>query len=81
MKADAFIVFRVGLREHAGDPLQVGSRRVRRHAARQASNHGEFPTAAIGVGTVTERHVELIINPRLSPRENAHHRIWAIVQS
>src|SRR5262245_38884089 len=60
--------------------MQVGSRRVIRNSGREPADHVEFPTAAIGVRPITEKHKHLLVEPRLSRRRHSDHRVNLVVQ-
>src|SRR5262249_13337794 len=80
-ESDALIVFWIRLPEGAGNPLQVCACGIYFHASGQASDHIEFPTAAIGIRTICERHVDLLADPGFSRREDADNGVSLIVQA
>ena len=52
-----------------------------RHTGREPADHGEFPTAAVGIRAVTERLIDLIVDPRLAGWEHTHDDAGSIVQA
>jgi hypothetical protein len=53
----------------------------RRDASLQTPHHIVFPAAAVGVGTVHERNVSLIVDPGLARRKHTHHGIRLVIQA
>jgi len=80
-KSDASVRPRIVFVKPGGEPFQIRSSGFERHPGREPADHGEFRTRTVGIGAVTERLIDLIVNPRLSGWEHTNDNAGSIVQA